>query len=60
MDEQRTQTLDELKLRGDAALLDTRHMIDEILTIAQQTRRITERERPFPGFRTAPVAKNAK
>jgi hypothetical protein len=50
MDERRIHTLDELKLRGDAAMLNTRRMIDEILTIAQQTRRITERDRPFPGF----------
>jgi hypothetical protein len=50
MDERRTQTLDELKLRGDAAMLDTRRIIDEILTIAQQTRRITEGERPWPAF----------
>lgn len=59
-DERRTQTLDELKLRGEAALMDTRRMINEILTLADQTRRITERDRAWPELRTDPIAENAK
>ncbi len=48
MDDRKIPSLEELQVRGDAALLDMRRVIEEMRSIVMGNQRFLERERRWP------------